>query len=393
MQAKKAKSIAGKFIKTLLTIVLVLIIIFFIGRYGWKLCGFSICQSAGIDSVEVTDGQVRITGFEPGSFPTGFLGYHAEEVDGKLYVGFKFSAVFGIFEINEVIIKTGREEYSVWNELDGWLPPSERYGVYVKLEPMDVYGINFSYDGESGGVLNADNTAMESGEYILIENEIAQAAKEMDKPVPFTLEITREDGSIFAKGDFVYDLNREKIYLTVTADGQIIDDTISRIPAPTESNTAMEAYAVVIGEYYTALAEAWDGQQLMDAGLNYMVADYHHGTPLEDVGYAVTDLDEDGTAELLLGARVEDDLTGKMIFALYTRDKDGAPMLLFESQERNRYYYAGGFKFANLGSNSWNESYETTLKLEDKEMIDMTYTTDPADYVQMELVPFSQWVE
>lgn len=82
-----------------------------------------------------------------------------------------------------------------------------------------------------------------------------------------------------------------------------------------------------------------------------------------------------------------------MIFSLYTLDSGGASKLLFDGTERNRYYYAGGFTFANLGSSDWNDSFVTTLKLEDQELIDMTYTTDPADYVQMELTPFSQWVK
>ena len=107
----------------------------------------------------------------------------------------------------------------------------------------------------------------------------------------------------------------------------------------------------------------------------------------------VTDLDGDGTEELAIGSMVEDEFFGKMIFSLYTLDGDGVPQLLFDSTERNRYYYAGGFRFANLGSSDWNDSFVTTLKLEDKELIDMTYTTDPADYVQMELTPFSQWVK
>ena len=33
------------------------------------------------------------------------------------------------------------------------------------------------------------------------------------------------------------------------------------------------------------------------------------------------------------------------------------------------------------------------IPLEGHEMIDMTYTTDPADYVQMELTPLAQWTE
>ena len=32
-----------------------LVLIFLIGRYGWKLGGFRACESAGIESVAVTD--------------------------------------------------------------------------------------------------------------------------------------------------------------------------------------------------------------------------------------------------------------------------------------------------------------------------------------------------
>ena len=110
-----------------LTIAVVLIAIFLAGRYGWKLGGFGACQGAGITSVEVSGEAVHITGFYPGSFPEGFCGYYAREQDGKLYVGFRFSAVFGFFEpgdfditipvkggINEVILKTERNETLLW---------------------------------------------------------------------------------------------------------------------------------------------------------------------------------------------------------------------------------------------------------------------------------------
>ena len=102
--------------------------VFLIGRYGWKLFGFKACESAGIEEVSVAEDQVHIKGFYPGSLPTGFLGYHAEQVDDTLYVGFRFSGLFGIFEtgdfdlviptdgsIRQVIIKTGDTEYPVWS--------------------------------------------------------------------------------------------------------------------------------------------------------------------------------------------------------------------------------------------------------------------------------------
>ena len=111
----------------LLAVVVTLTAIFFAGRYGWKLGGFSACQGAGIDSVEVTENAVHMTGFYPGSFPEGLCGYYSEEYDGILYVGFRFSALFGFFEtgdfditiqtegdIQEVIIKTDMVDTSVW---------------------------------------------------------------------------------------------------------------------------------------------------------------------------------------------------------------------------------------------------------------------------------------
>ena len=299
MNGKKSKLVIA-----LVATVLLLLAVFLAGRYGWKLGGFRACGSAGITAVEVTESGVRLKGFYPGSFPEGFCGYYAQEKEGTLYVGFRFSAVFGFFEtgdfditipvtgeIREVVLKTRGAEYPIWNAGSGEAP----------------------------------------------------------------------------------------------------DESPGPAASPGETSAAREAYAAVLGEYAALLQEGWDASHVMEAGLDYLVTDSFFDAPLEDIGYAVVDLDGDGTEELAIGSGVEDAFLGKLIFALYTLDEDGTPLLLFESTERNRYYYAGGCRFANLGSSAWNESYVTTLKLEDREMIDMTYTTDSGDYVQMELTPFSRW--
>lgn len=132
MNRRKLLSTATKIILALLIVSAVLLIVFLIGRYGWKLQGFHACESAGIERVTVTNGLVEITGFAPSSFPSGFLGYHAEETDGKLYVGFRFSRIFGFFEtgdfqiriptqgkITQVYIKTGQTEHLIWSEEEG----------------------------------------------------------------------------------------------------------------------------------------------------------------------------------------------------------------------------------------------------------------------------------
>lgn len=106
--------------------------VFLGGRYGWKLFGFSACQSARIEAVTVTEGTVEIRGAYSGIFPEGFIGYYAKEEGGKLSVGFRFSRVFGFFktgafdiqipvqgEIREVSVKTGKNEFPVWNQSEG----------------------------------------------------------------------------------------------------------------------------------------------------------------------------------------------------------------------------------------------------------------------------------
>lgn len=126
--------------KVLLTIFLVVLslaialtAVFLIGRFGWKLGGFRFCGGAGIQQLTVEEGQVRICGHAPGFFGKGFLGYHAEQIDSTLYVGFKFSGLFGIFEngefditiptegtVEQVVVKTGRYENPIWPTEDQW---------------------------------------------------------------------------------------------------------------------------------------------------------------------------------------------------------------------------------------------------------------------------------
>ena len=227
-----------KGLTVLLIIAVILTAVFLAGRYGWKLGGFRACQGAGITSVEVSEKSVHITGFYPGSFPEGFCGYYAREQNGKLYVGFRFSAVFGFFEtgdfaitiptkgkINEVVLKTSMNETSLWRTETGALSQSEQYGVYVKLERNDVYSLSMSYDGSSGGGSSADYTAMDSGVYCFMDNDIMMASKDADAPVPFTIRAKDAEGSVVASGEFSFDANMEKMYLTVTPDGRIVEDT------------------------------------------------------------------------------------------------------------------------------------------------------------------------
>ena len=284
MKKQIAKAVCPIFI----AVILVLSAIFLIGRYGWKLGGFRSCESAGVAQIQVEEVHIRILGFYPGSFPQGFLGYYAEQEGSTLYVGFKFSSLFGLFEtgdfditiptkgtVTHIVVKSGQQEITVW--------PKE--------------------------------------------------------------EILTDEAEVTENG--------------------------------------LSAYEPIVLQYRTALEENWSGQQLVDADMNFMV----QNVPPETVGYAVEDLDGNGTPELIIGTNCADVFYEKMVFLLYTVGENGEPVQLFSSIERNRYYFAGGSRFANLGSSSADSSFATTWKLEGEELVDMTCTTDPKDYVQMALTP------
>ena len=225
----------------LMVVAFFVLAILCIGKYGWKLGGFRACESAGITSVEVDGNTVHITGFFPGSFPEGFCGYYSEERDGKLYVGFQFSAVFGIFEtgnfditipikreIKEVILKTRMNETLIWNVETGAISQSERYGVYLKLERSDAYYVSMTYDCLGGEISCTDDTVMESGDYYFMNNDIMIASKEVGAPVPFNITIKDANKNVVASGDFSFDASVEKMYLTFTADGKI--EAMSNMP-------------------------------------------------------------------------------------------------------------------------------------------------------------------
>ncbi len=214
---------------------LTIVTVFLIGRYGWKAGGFRACESAGIEAVTVKEGQVQIKGFYPGSFPEGFLGYYSKEENENLYVGYKFSAVFGIFEkgdfditiptggeINKVYTKTSMNEELIWSA-DGERFNDEEYGVFVRLEPNAAFSVKIIYDHPFDLAENAYNSFPESGEFYLIDNNIAQTAKEKNGSVEFMLRVETEDGKIFAQDTFTYDEVCSQIFLSITEDGRIVE--------------------------------------------------------------------------------------------------------------------------------------------------------------------------
>lgn len=106
----------------------VLALVWMMGRYGWRLMGFRFCGGSGIDCIAVSDAQVEISGFYPGSFPSGCVGCISRVEDGVLYLGVRYDPVFGVFEtgrfetvipvneeIREIYLRTAADDYLLWD--------------------------------------------------------------------------------------------------------------------------------------------------------------------------------------------------------------------------------------------------------------------------------------
>ena len=204
--------------------------VFLAGRYGWKLLGFRACQGAGIEAVEVGGNAVEIRGFCPGSLPEGFCGYYAREQDGKLLVGFRFSAVFGFFEtgdfdvtipvrgeIREVILKTQTSERSIWTAEDG--AATDGCGIYVKLERGDAASLFLRGGSFSKGCQPADGSLLEAGEWFYLGEDIARLSREENRSILFSVGARAADGALLAENAFLYDAVQERLYVTISRDG------------------------------------------------------------------------------------------------------------------------------------------------------------------------------
>lgn len=111
----------------------------------------------------------------------------------------------------------------------------------------------------------------------------------------------------------------------------------------------------ILQAYGEAVKQNFDPAQMVDAGLNYMIPGCIAQDERARVGYFLGDLNGDGVPELAVAASSESEFYTGLIFELYILE-DGQPVLLAESSERNRWYYAGSGKLLNVASSSAAES-------------------------------------
>ena len=123
----KFKKLLFRLIKIIVIAIAAMVIIFFAGRYGWRVFGFAACENTAIDLIKLSENHVSISGHDPALFPSGFIGYVAKQEGERLYIGVNYSALFGFFElgrfdievpfegeVNEIYLKTNKSEELLW---------------------------------------------------------------------------------------------------------------------------------------------------------------------------------------------------------------------------------------------------------------------------------------
>lgn len=97
-------------------------------------------------------------------------------------------------------------------ELDG-------FGVYVKLERGDASSIALSGGSFTKVCENADGSPLKAGEWLFTGDDIARLSREENRSVLFTVSARDADDTPLGEGTFLYDVTREKLYVTISADG------------------------------------------------------------------------------------------------------------------------------------------------------------------------------
>ena len=126
-----------------------------------------------------------------------------------------------------------------------------------------------------------------------------------------------------------------------------------------------EVYSELQNKYQDFHDAGFSMAERMESELNYMFPD------CEKYEFTVSDLDGDGSEEMLIKCLDPNDFFKDMVFDLYTLDKEGKPVLVFAGAERNRYYSTENANiFRHEGSNSAFDSFSCLEKYENGAMVE-----------------------
>ena len=153
-----------------------------------------------------------------------------------------------------------------------------------------------------------------------------------------------------------------------------------------------ELYQEILNEYYAVVRDRWPAEELMDLGAVGM-ADYYGEASLDNIGFALVDLNGDRVDELVIGAVAQADQQGNEIFCIYTDPEN--PFYAINSVEGWVYYLHAGeadgtYEAEIVGLDSaWvieTAESENTFDFNIKEG-----AMDPAGRLTLAMTPYAQY--
>ena len=175
-----------------------------------------------------------------------------------------------------------------------------------------------------------------------------QNKEEIEVVIPSTTDASTEEITEIPSKEIVQKEEKNKeVEETVEAAEEVEKEEISNRK---EDNIYKEQMDLM----YQALSSEWSVNQYFDNDISSLISNHYEGSPLDNVGYALEDLDGDGKEELLISA-VSKEASGGMLYDVYTAP-DGEVVHVLSGHERNRFYLQwleeGTYMIANEASNS-----------------------------------------
>ena len=129
-------------------ILIGIVLIFTVARYGWRFFGFSMCNNMYVGVLDVGEDRVFFeSSCQSTDFPSVFIGYKAELKGDKLFIGVKYNLLLGILpkddtkgcfsvpidrKINQIIRKGGNEVI-IWDR-EG----KDRFTLHMDVSDVDA---------------------------------------------------------------------------------------------------------------------------------------------------------------------------------------------------------------------------------------------------------------
>ena len=202
--------------------------------------------------------------------------------------------------------------------------------------------------------------------------------KDGDTTTMVCLWFNPEEGAAYAIT--VTDAAMDKDSLLAVAEASVIVQEADPWTLLNEEQATV--YSDIISDYLHAHTDLQEDVLTADEK-NELYGEYMLALDAQNFGYALKDIDNNGMPELLMATDdTENDFYHCLVVAMYRTTEDGAE-LVFESGERDRWYYVGDNLFAHVGSSSATDSFDTLCAYEGGQMVDLGFSVEPETYEQL----------